>query len=368
MDDMNIEDLVQEIDKIDIESCLNSISKRHCVLFLGPNFAMDSEGNKVHELIESQLKDNGYADKLDFSYENLYIFKSSDTKSLEKVKLNVAIKKTYQSIKPHEIYDKIAAIPFSAVISCSPDKYLVQANDRQEFDLNFQHYSRKGVGRSIKKHIPNATYIYNVFGDIDVEDSTINTYESFYKFVISIMGDQQVLPAQLTDQIADANIFLFMGFDLTKWYMPLMVHKLHSFKQDTGDIIAVLNRDNKVNEETPKFLPIEVAISDNNSDVIIDTLYNLLKDRNRLKTKTDKTLSFEGIRDIISKNDLENAIKKLRKAYAVRGLDTTELDTTSAQYEEYEDEKSFGIISSEEAGSERKKIVRALLQLNKKLR
>lgn len=365
---MNIEALVQGIDKIDIESCLTSISQDHCVLFLGPNFAIDADGNKIHELIESKLKDQGYGDKLDFNYENLYLFKNSDSKSLEKVKLNVTIKKLYQSLKPSDIYNKIASIPFSAIISCSPDKYLVEAHNRQEFDYNFQHYSRKGVGRNIKKHTPNATYIYNVFGDIEVEDSTINTYESFYKFVMSIMGDQQVLPPQLTDRIADANIFLFMGFDLTKWYMPLMVHKLHSFKQESGDTIAVLNLDNTFNEQTPNFLPLELAISDNNSEAVIATLYNLLKDRNGLKSKTDKTISFEGIRDVISKNDLENSIIKLKAAYALRGLDTTELDTTSAQYEEYEDEKSFGILSSEEAGAERKKIVRALLQLNKKLR
>ena len=257
-----------------VDLCVEYIESGHCILFLGPNFALDSGGKKIHEQIKTHLQTSSFAEKLDFSYDNLFIFKESKPRAADKMRLNLELKKSYKNIKTHDIYNKIAAIPFSAIISCSPDDLIKRAHDEEQFDINFQYYSRKGVNSTANGEKKQATYLYNVFGFYDNEDSLITTYESFFKFIISILGDEQKLPLELRNRIAQAKIFVLMGFDLTKWYMPLLVHKIHSFKQEGNETTAMINKDNKVDDKTEKFLPVETIVLNGNSEPVINALFH----------------------------------------------------------------------------------------------
>ena len=67
--------------------------------------------------------------------------------------------------------------------------------------------------------------LYNLFGSIADENSLITTYDAFFNFFISVIGEEHKLPLELQNRLTEANFFVFIGFDLTKWYIPLLMHK-----------------------------------------------------------------------------------------------------------------------------------------------
>jgi hypothetical protein len=71
--------------------------------------------------------------------------------------------------------------------------------------------------------------IYNIFGNINDLNSLITDYDSLYDFLINILKADQEVPLQLKNILGNAKAFLFLGFDLRKWYIPLIIRKFNHF-------------------------------------------------------------------------------------------------------------------------------------------
>lgn len=362
------------VDDSNIEICINYLEEGKCVLFLGPQFAMDEAGQKVHAHLKSYLQQTPFKDKLDFSYDNLFIFKNPKPRSGDKMRLNIQLKNKYQTLKPHEIYQLIPYIPFSAIISCSPDSYLKKAFKKVNQDIHFRYYSRKGASNSTAEsnsttesngtipENPPLPFLYNVFGYITDEESLITTYESFFKFIISIMGEEQQLPLELRNHVADAKIILFMGFDMTKWYIPLLIHKLNSFNQNDYSATALINKDNKMDEKTEKFFPIEMLVLEGDSIPTIKTLYNKLKAKGTLRAiGSQKENELKTLTKLVATSQIEPAFALLNKCYQDRSMDNREIIAIEARYQDLKKNKRLNLIAETDAGLEQSRIVNAML-------
>lgn len=282
-----------------------------------------------------------FSKKLDYGFENLFIFKKNKPETVDKLRLNQKLKEIYSAVRPHPLYDRLAVMPFSAVISCSPDLMLKQAMEQKSIGANYYFYSPKGnAGR---RSIPDWPILFNVFGDIEVEDSLITTYADFFKFVISILGDEQQLPLDLKNAIASAKIFLFCGFDLTKWYIPLLVHKLHKYKEESGnpDLSAIIDHDNKREKNIERYYPVQMLWLDDQNIVSIEELYKRVEKAGQLRRPNTgiKGPVFEKARTLIANNQLDEAIMHVLEAY--RQKNRSENEVTLIQFRKNRNDKAY---------------------------
>ena len=137
----------------------------------------------------------------------------------------------YLNVTASEVYEKILSIGFRAIITYTSDLLLEKANTKNEYD--FGYFSAKGsqlTSESIQiNNVSKKPIIYNIFGSVNDLNSLILDYDSLYDFLINILKADQEVPLQLKNILGSARAFLFLGFDLRKWYIPLIIRKFNQF-------------------------------------------------------------------------------------------------------------------------------------------
>jgi hypothetical protein len=205
------------------------VSSQSCVLLLGPLFGVDQNNQKIHSTLRNFLTTPPRSLSLDEEFDNLYI--STLTDGSQNSNLIYEIDNFYLHVKPSDVYEKILDIGFRAIITYTSDLLLEKANIRNEYD--FRYFSAKGSqlnGESTQiSNVSKKPIIYNVFGSVNDLNSLILDYDSLYDFLINILKADQEVPLQLKNILGSARAFLFLGFDLRKWYIPLIIRKFNQF-------------------------------------------------------------------------------------------------------------------------------------------
>lgn len=189
--------------------------------------------------------------------------------------------------------------------------------DALGFGVNYYFYSPKGDAS--QPGVPDWPILFNVFGNAEKEDSLITTYADFFKFVISVLGDEQQIPLDLKNAIAQAKIFLFCGFDLTKWYIPLLIHKLHGYKEASGDTVlsAVVDHDNERENGVERFYPVQMIWLEDNNLATFDELYKAVEQKGGLRKPNTgrKRPVYDAVKKLILAGKLDDAIAHLSTIY-----------------------------------------------------
>lgn len=218
-----------------IDTIVSSINEGKCVLFLGPMFGQTAEGKKIHEtLLEHLSTTRNY--KIDKEFPNLFIL--GDNNDRRKAELIYEIKRYYTTINESPIYTDILKIPFRGIVNCTGDVFLKDKLGEAGISHKFAYYNGgpayDGVtGEDRFKY----TYLYNVFGNCTDSNSVIIDYNRFYNFLIVLLGGTSELPSELVDILSVATVFLFVGFDLSLWYVPLILRKLYKLRGEKKDDI-----------------------------------------------------------------------------------------------------------------------------------
>lgn len=205
------------------------IASGSCVLLLGPLFGIDETNRKIHDVLKNLLTGPPNELKLDDEFDNLYISKSSD--GTQTPDLVTQVYTYYQDLQRNPIYDTILNIGFRAIITFTSDLLLHDANmEKNAYDFFFfSSKSNQPLTDAIQPVLSRRPVIYNIFGNINDLNSLITDYDSLYDFLINMLKADQEFPLQLKNILSNAKAFLFLGFDLSKWYIPLLVRKLNQF-------------------------------------------------------------------------------------------------------------------------------------------
>ncbi len=216
-------------DTRDLNTLNTFISSQSCVLLLGPLFGVDANSEKIHSNLRSFLTAEPNLLNLDDEFDNLYICKSPD--STQNAILINGLDSYYKTVQPHQVYSQILSIGFRAIISYTSDLLLAEANTNNEYDFAF--FSAKGnqinPDQGTALNATKKPLIYNIFGNNSDLNSLITDYDSLYDFLINILQANQEFPLQLKNILSSARAFLFLGFDLRKWYIPLIIRKFNHF-------------------------------------------------------------------------------------------------------------------------------------------
>jgi hypothetical protein len=238
--------------------CRN-ISAGNCVLILGPMFGLNSNNNEVFSEIKKYLIKQDDTILLDGEFQNLFLVEKMD--NYNPIQIEDWISQSYEQFADlaslNNSYEKISRIKFSSIINFSQDTFLNNAFDIQKLKYQFSYFSICGTAKEYIKVVEddeykNRPYIYNLFGHYKHNGSLIYDYDRFYTFFFSFLGESNIFPPDVVNRLAKARIFLLLGFDLKKWYVPIFIAKLCKIgRENTKDrpmALTSLNNTNKDNQ------------------------------------------------------------------------------------------------------------------------
>lgn len=307
---------------IDQYSIINSsMVDNRCILFLGPKFAMSKDGKKVHASLRDTLAEPY---KLDSNFDNLCIIEEPQPDAELISSLKIQLNSLYDEMVAHDIYQKICSLRFKAVVSCTHDPFLPAAfSEVWKRPPNFKYFSRKvqqdSHTETINSQQAEQPLLYNVFGLVRDKESLITTYDTFYDFLMKLIGDNPKTPQELQYSLSKSSVLILIGFDLGKWYMPLLFRKLRNYvgvRERSDEIVAYVSTDDTEDMDQTRLrylqhYAIKVKSLDNDSIGFIDRLYNTDKVRLKLPkasfsirglseaTKEEKEIICEKLSEVI---------------------------------------------------------------------
>ncbi len=283
-----------------IEIVRGSIQEGNCILFLGPLFGKNRAGTKISEQASDFFKSQLI--NLDTEFQNLFI--PVEKKATQTIASKV--RAFYKTVIPGQTYTDVAGINFPLIISFTQDDFLAKEFAAKHYESFFSYYSRKGVtkrtsGSDLERQVPEAEkpkpgehILYNLFGWFEDSNSIISSYDAFYDFLFSILGSSNFLPDYIRAKIGNAGLLLFLGFDLKKWYVPLLVAKILSISKSGTDApvtVASINDSDTSNEAYMDWLrryPLQFEQVDD-SEEFLKELYDetIARKAGSLKNKKD---------------------------------------------------------------------------------
>jgi hypothetical protein len=368
-----------------LDIAVNGVLENQCVLFLGPNFAADAQGQKIHQQLKTYLKNEQF--DLVEDLDNLFVFKELNPSNIRKITLHAKMRHFYNTqVQASEMYQKIALIPFQAVITCTHDLLLKEAFQKQGIDLDFQYYAQK-VNPDYNQS-DDLPILYNVLGNLEDKESLLNTYDRFSDFVIAMLSDSQMISTNLKHVISRASVFIFIGFNLETWYFPLVIRKLKFYNESgivTGDVAALVNMDNfgtagymgqHKSDNMPSFqdpisdnakrmyYPIELTFWEKDTNSVLNSIYEALDKRGKLRKKpVIGNQTHLKVKDLVSQNRVEDALKLLMEAFDKSDKEAVNaLIMLSGRYNRFKQDQMLNILSIENAKQVMAEIVYAILQ------
>ncbi|MCY7409646.1 MAG: SIR2 family protein, partial [Chitinophagales bacterium] len=197
------------------------IEDEKCILIIGPEIAVMNSEKSINQLIKERIE-NGISGKVSY-YDDDEFFHFTDEQ--EEGLALMDIQGFYDELKPNEIHEKIAEIPFHMIISVSPDLLMKKLFESKKLDFAFDYYNKQQNPNTIEKPTGKKPLIYNLFGNIEQEGSVVLTYTELFDYIISISGKDD-MPQEIKNQIQNSRMVLFLGFKFEKWYFKLLLRLL----------------------------------------------------------------------------------------------------------------------------------------------
>ncbi len=343
-----------------LDVIIDNIQNQTCVLMLGPEAATNEQNVPFHKDLYEVVKRETKL-KIEYDVDNFIAFE----RKADKISFYTYQKKYYEANStPTELYNRIAQIPFHLVISFSPDLRLKNTFESLGIDANFQFFNKKQTLKDVERPTSEKPLVYNLFGSITDRDSLIVTYDDMFDFMFSLLGGEQRLPREMIDTINSASVFLFLGCELDKWYMKLIMRLFELHKER----IPLTNNEQEHDEKTRNFYirNFEMNFMKVDTATLINRIFDTCQAHGKLREvrQTEEIPIKKKIKDLIKTEDLETAIDTLADYVESKHPDTyNDVIQISGNYNRLKKNIQKGIISQENSTLEMNKIRNSLLSL-----
>lgn len=270
-----------------------------------------------------------------------------------------------------EVFKKILEIPFSLILSLTPDNLLSEAAYRYGVPHEAAHFRHNGMASTLEYNpCKERPLFYNLFGDLNDEESLILDYEDLYEFLRKVLGSPG-LPEKIRIQLERAKSFFFIGFDFQKWYTQLILQLITGKGRRGARKVAIKNKA-FTNDRTENFVISQFKLNFlDKKRPFLDELYEIFQEAGSLRklgtrlTEDARTLS-QNIRRLIGKGELQEALKLLTRL-TIGKASYNEAVSLSSNYEILQAEIRKGIVRSEDKDVRNNRIINAALELLGKL-
>lgn len=284
----------------DFDSLINQLgSNLKCILVLGPEFInIDLNESDFTESIHDYLAKRKFSElsKKNYFGEDGFLYYEDEDDNLNMLSTLSAF---YRDLTLTASYTKLARIPFTTIISLSPDDLIIKAYEQINKDKTFRSYKNEGFEDGPLETSKSKPLIYNLTGHYDNAMNLVYTFDNLFTFFNKIFQDT-VFP-NVRKHIIEANNFLFLGFNYDKWYLKLIFFLLNKFRQDkqkfSRNAIYNYKIDNDVLNTKIDYYRVsfKMKFSPENEKEFIDKLFDacrekgILSEPNILKSPTSNT-------------------------------------------------------------------------------
>lgn len=214
----------EDLDQRQWTQLSQAIREGKCIIFLGPGATVNFGAPLRQAQFFEEIASKNPKDILAYHpQDGFLVFKDTKTRSLYESE----IRDFYQAKVANPLLQKLARIPFSVVISVTPDQYIKEAFDSQNFAYFDQHYATKVKVPLRETPSAQRPLLYNLVGCVMEPHTIIASHADLFSYLQSIFGDKN-LPDELTTLFNSEKTksIVFLGFEFDKWYFQLILHVL----------------------------------------------------------------------------------------------------------------------------------------------
>lgn len=213
---------------------LSHIQKEQCVIFLGDELAANKEGKFLKNIAYDFFAQENPDTKLDLDIDKFYFFNNEISQ-----KSNFATQMVdflEENDTPLRLHKLIACINFPLIISLTPDKIMHNAFPSGVAKSDYYYYKREPT--EIEKIDSQHPLVYNLFGSIEDTESLLLTTDDLLEYLFAIIGGgeeaKRPIHSEVKTVLSKAKYFIFLGFDLDKWYIRILFKYFDIRSKGTG--------------------------------------------------------------------------------------------------------------------------------------
>jgi len=223
-EDAPIQTAEENFPDIYFDDLVEAIELGQCILFLGPNLSVDEKGNSLHEVFFKSISRRN----IEYNETDAFFMPKSE-KQIELKALNYYNKKFHEENSiAQRLLEKLAQIPFSLIISVTPDDTMHYIFEKYNKKHEFVYYNARTKQKVNEPSIENPV-IFNMLGNTAADGKYIFTHKQFYDYVNQ---KQEVkIPFEIETKIKDVAHYLFVGIDFNKWYNRLLLFTLNLYEE-----------------------------------------------------------------------------------------------------------------------------------------
>ncbi len=362
----------------------DTIRRRKCVLFIGPQVYADAAGVSLDEalcnMLDARNPDNPYI-RAFYEQDNFFLFRENKFKS----RVISQIRQFYSQPFPHveTTLEKIARIPFQIVVSLTPDRLFSNILTKYgvNHQCNFYHYGQSA--RPLEKPVQDLPLFYNLLGWTEEDESLILTHNDFFSYLEAVFAGGK-MQMDLKSELLQANNYIFLGMPYGKWYMQLLLRVLNLHVDGANfERISPVPAALDVSTRTMYEQQFKIQFVDEQVDKFIDDLYDNCEKQGLLRkidtantmSAPDSAVNLDTIVDLVAYGETKKALESLRGLLgplrvvksALREHETSVILLLS-RFEVLDRKSLVGAVYSQEDHVERAKINYDLLEIINKIR
>lgn len=231
-----------------LSGLVSKIEEGHCVLVLGPRIAAPREvaGRDISiddHLAATLIEDLGVtpAEPTDLRHA---------IARYERDRSAAACRSLIQDLANQidgyatELHRDLAALPFSLILSATPDRMMaaaLRAGGKQGVKEAYYDFSRN-VPAAERLTLPTASQpiVYSLFGRHDHPESMVLNDRNLLDYLVKITRESPALPDAVRSTLRDSQtVFLFVGFGFSNWWLRLLLKVLDVTGVDRGISLAL---------------------------------------------------------------------------------------------------------------------------------
>jgi hypothetical protein len=222
-----------------LKALVARITKRRCVLVLGPGVAIrvnDPDRRPLDELLALDLLAKTPIQAGDTSLSppslrhaaGLYFRQKKDRELLE-----VAVRDFYacESGSTTTFHRDLAHLPFELCVSASPDSLMLTAFKEADKEPQKGYYCfRQANDAPPSRPTGKRPLVYYLFGYYEDPSSLVLTEEDLIDYLVAVVSRTPPIPDQVRSILADPDAsFLFLGFGFHYWYLRVLLKVIGTY-------------------------------------------------------------------------------------------------------------------------------------------
>ena len=212
------------------EYLLDRLEREEAVLFIGPGILPNDTFGTVEDALDEYLHEKSKAEAtpfIDKFYRDDKLFMLNERDKDESLWNFMSYYRDFFTEKASEltaaraVMNQIAQIPFSTIITLSPNQLLEEAFG-EKFAFHTDFYNKKKKPQPYVPGRKEDPLLYYVRGKMTADESMIISHNDLFDFLESIYEGKS-MDADLKANLKAAKYFIFLGLPFESWYMQLLI-------------------------------------------------------------------------------------------------------------------------------------------------